>query len=77
MSLDKSVELIAEQKFEEAKEILEKLSLKEPDSLDVFKNLGLCYVNLEEYELALKAFMQAVSIKIASSWLSSAPGATP
>ncbi len=64
MSLDKSVELIAEQKFEEAKEILEKLSLKEPDSLDVFKNLGLCYVNLEEYELALKAFMQAVSIKI-------------
>ena len=53
MSLDKSVELIAEHKFEEAKEILEKLSLKEPDNFEVFKNLGLCYVNLEEFELAL------------------------
>lgn len=63
MSLDKSIELISEKKFEEAKEILEKLSLKEQNNLEVFKNLGLCYVNLEEYELALKAFMQAVSIK--------------
>ncbi len=63
MSLDKSIELISEKKFEEAKEILEKLSLKEQGNLEVFKNLGLCYVNLEEFELALKAFMQAIAIK--------------
>lgn len=63
MSLDKSIELIAENKFQEAKEILEKITLKEPSNFDALKNLGLCYVNLEEFELALKAFLQAVAVK--------------
>ena len=63
MSLDKSIELISEKKFSEAKDILEKLTIVEPENFEAFKNLGLCYVNLEEFEPALKAFLRSIDIK--------------
>ena len=52
--LDKSLELINKEQFEEANEILTKASKLEPDNIEILKNLGLTLINLQDNTKAKK-----------------------
>ena len=54
--LDKSLELINKQQFEEAFELLKKAHKLDPDNLEIMKNLGLVLINLEDFIEARKIF---------------------
>lgn len=68
--LNKVENLIAEKKFEEAKAFLLSLNDEALSDFDVQKNLGLCYVNLNNLKEAKQCFQNAVKInpEDATSW---------
>ncbi len=52
--LDKSLELINDEQFEDAYELLKKASKKDPDNIEILKNLGLTLINLQDFIEAKK-----------------------
>ena len=55
--LDKSLELINDEQFEDAYELLKKASKKDPDNIEILKNLGLTLINLQDFIEAKKIFI--------------------
>ncbi len=51
--LDKSLELINDEQFEDAYELLKRLQ-KDPDNIEILKNLGLTLINLQDFIEAKK-----------------------
>jgi tetratricopeptide (TPR) repeat protein len=54
----KADKLFQEKKYEESLAILEKIIKNHPELYVLFKNIGVCYFAMEDYEKALGAFMK-------------------
>ena len=69
--LNKATDLVAENKFEEAKELLSTFNTEEEKNIEVIKLLGLCNINLEKYEEAKNNFETVVKYnpEDATSWM--------
>ena len=69
-NINLACDLISENKFEEAKSILEEIIKEEPQNKEAIKNLGLCQINLGEWDGAKITFEKATIIDPddATSW---------
>ena len=69
INLDEINELIAEKNFSEAKEYLQNMLQNDEKDIEALKLLGLCHVNLNEFQEGKSAFETVVKYKDdASSW---------
>ena len=68
--MEKINELINEKEFEQAKIELLKLCEQDDKNMEVYKLLGLCYLNLEDYNEGKKIFETVVKYlpEDASAW---------
>ncbi len=58
--LEKALELIKDNNFQEAKEILTEIISQEPDNFEAIRSLGLCNVNLNILDEALVNFQKCI-----------------
>lgn len=69
INLDDINQLVAEKNFEEAKELLAEFLDNDEKNVEALKLLGLCHVNLNEFEEGRSVFETVVKYKDdASSW---------
>ena len=61
--IDQSIDLLAKGEFKSAAELLEKICIEDEKNIELIKNLGLCYINTENFEKASAAFKKALSIE--------------
>ena len=61
--LKKAKTLLSDNKFEEASDILSKLSIQSPRDADVWVCLGFIAGNKQEYEKAIEYFKKALAIE--------------
>ena len=68
--LDETSELISQKDFLSAARLLEKANIGSPNNVEVLKSLGLCYVNLEDYEQGKRVFekLTVENAQDANSW---------
>ncbi|MDD3150881.1 MAG: tetratricopeptide repeat protein [Candidatus Gastranaerophilales bacterium] len=62
-NLNKANEYIQQKDYSSAIEILQKIIKKDSFNCEAYKNLGLCSLNIEDYDTAFKMFEKAVEIK--------------
>ena len=62
-NLDKATELISENDFAAAKELLNTIAGSDETNVEVQKNLGLCNVNLNNMAEARKNFENVIKVK--------------
>ena len=59
--INQSADLIAKGDFKGAAVILEKIYTDDEKNTEIIKNLGLCYINIENYQKAAAAFKKALA----------------
>ena len=60
--INQVADLIAKGKFDEAATLLEKINFEAENDIELIKNLGLCHINLKNYNKAKAAFEKACKI---------------
>ena len=70
-SLNMATDLVAENKFEEAVQVLADFDADDEKNIEAIKLLGLCNINLEKYEDAKNNFETVVKYNPddATSWM--------
>ena len=60
--LNDALDLINSENFQDAKEILKKITEAEPNNFEAYKNLGLCEINLNNNDGAIEALQKAYEL---------------
>lgn len=60
--IENAVDLIAKKEFEQARALLEEYTAHKVDNQEGLKNLGLCYLNLENFEQAHGTFLKVTKL---------------
>lgn len=61
--INRAADLIAKGEFKEAAVLLEKICIEDENNAEFVKNLGLCYINTEDYQKAHSAFKKVLELQ--------------
>ena len=60
--IDKAIELFKKREYSKAIDEFSKVLETEPDNAEIYNNMALCYMNLNNYEKAEQYFLKSLDI---------------